>query len=216
MQPMPERPHTGQDLYLRAKRLIPGGTQLLSKRPELFLPDNWPAYYSRARGCSVWDLDGKEYLDFTSCGIGCCLLGYAESTINAAVTERIERGSMCTLNTPDEVYLAELLCQIHPWAEQVRYARGGGEAMAIAVRLARAATGRAKIALCGYHGWADWYLAANLGVTTALDGHLLPGLQPAGVPNSLRGTRSCSNRARADAAGSAARWLSSEGEKIGP
>jgi glutamate-1-semialdehyde 2,1-aminomutase len=179
---------TGQDLYQRAKRRIPGGTQLLSKRPEMFLPDNWPAYYSRAEGCTVWDLDDRPFVDFTSCGIGCCLLGYADPTVNAAVTARIAHGSMCTLNTSDELTLAELLCAIHPWAEKVRYARAGGEAMSIAVRIARAATRRDKIALCGYHGWSDWYLAANLGETGALNGHLLPGLDPAGVPAALRGT----------------------------
>ncbi|MDB6170253.1 MAG: aminotransferase class [Verrucomicrobia bacterium] len=180
--------HTGQELYRAAKRRIPGGTQLLSKRPEMFLPENWPAYYRRAEGCTVWDLDGNAYVDFTSCGIGCCLLGYADPTVNAAVTDRIAQGSMCSLNTPDELELADALCAIHPWAEKVRYARAGGEAMAIAVRIARAATGRAKLAFCGYHGWADWYLAANLGETSALNGHLLPGLDPAGVPDSLRGT----------------------------
>jgi glutamate-1-semialdehyde 2,1-aminomutase len=179
---------TGQDLYRRAKQRIPGGTQLVSKRPELYLPDNWPAYYSRAKGCTIWDLDGKSYTDFTSCGIGCCLLGYADTTVNGAVKKRIADGSMCSLNTPDEVELADLLCTIHPWAEKVRYARAGGEAMAIAVRIARAATGRPKLAFCGYHGWADWYLAANLGASDALNGHLLPGLDPTGVPASLRGT----------------------------
>ena len=181
-------PRTGQELYQRAKRRIPGGTQLLSKRPEMYLPDNWPAYYSRAQGVTVWDLDGKPYTDFTSCGIGCCLLGYADPTVNAAVTDCIVRGNMCTLNTPDELAVAELLCQLHPWAEKVRYARAGGEAMGIAVRIARASTGRDKVAFCGYHGWNDWYLAANLGETTALNGHLLQGLDPAGVPSVLRGT----------------------------
>ncbi|MFI5335362.1 MAG: aminotransferase class III-fold pyridoxal phosphate-dependent enzyme [Opitutales bacterium] len=181
-------PRTGQELYQRAKRRIPGGTQLLSKRPEMFLPDNWPAYYRRAEGCTVWDLDDRPYVDFTSNGIGCCLLGYADPTVNAAVIERIVRGSMCTLNPADEVALADLLCTLHPWAEKVRYARAGGEAMSIAVRIARAATGREKVAICGYHGWGDWYLAANLGETSALDGHLLQGLDPAGVPASLRGT----------------------------
>jgi glutamate-1-semialdehyde 2,1-aminomutase len=181
-------PRSGQELYARAKRIIPGGTQLLSKRPEMFLPDNWPAYYSRARGCHVWDLDGRQLTDFTSCGVGSCLLGYADETVNAAVIDRISRGSMCTLNTPDEVALAETLCALHPWAQQVRYARAGGEAMSVAVRIARAATGRSKVAFCGYHGWADWYVAANLGETAALDGHLLPGLSPAGVPAELRGT----------------------------
>jgi len=184
----PPAGRSGQELYRRAKRRIPGGTQLVSKRPELFLPDEWPAYYRRAQGCTVWDLDGRPYTDFTSCGIGCCLLGYADATVNAAVVDQVGRGSMCTLNSPDEVALADLLCEIHPWAEKVRYARAGGEAMAVAVRIARAATGRARLAFCGYHGWADWYLAANLGETDALNGHLLPGLDPAGVPASLRGT----------------------------
>lgn len=179
---------TGPDLYRRAKQRIPGGTQLLSKRPEMFLPDNWPAYFDRASGYSVVDLDGRMLLDFTSCGIGCCLLGYADSVVNAAVSDRVARGNMCTLNSPDEVAVAELLCEIHPWADQVRYARAGGEVLSIAVRIARAATGRDTVAFCGYHGWSDWYLAANLGETEALNGHLLPGLNPAGVPTGLRGT----------------------------
>jgi glutamate-1-semialdehyde 2,1-aminomutase len=179
---------TGQDLYRRAKRRIPGGTQLLSKRPEQYLPENWPAYYSRAQGCTVWDLDGRPYHDFTTNGIGACVLGFANATVNAAVTRCVADGSMCTLNPPEEVALADRLCQIHPWAEKVRYARTGGEAMAVAVRLARAATKRGTVAFCGYHGWSDWYLAANLAEATALGTHLLPGLDPAGVPAALRGT----------------------------
>lgn len=185
---MSTEPATGPELYRRAKQRIPGGTQLLSKRPEMFLPDNWPAYYAKAEGCTVWDLDGRAFTDFTSNGIGCCLLGYADPAVNAAVTRRIALGSMCTLNPPDEVELADRLCALHPWADRVRFARAGGEAMGVAVRIARAATGRDKIAFCGYHGWSDWYLAANLGEGTALNGHLLPGLDPAGVPSGLRGT----------------------------
>jgi glutamate-1-semialdehyde 2,1-aminomutase len=167
---------------------IPGGAQLLGKRPEQFLPEGWPAYYQRAQGCTVWDLDGRAYVDFTSNGIGTCLLGYADPVVNAAVTDCIARGSMCTLNSPAEVELADRLCAIHPWASKVRYARTGGEAMAIAVRLARAATRRGTVAFCGYHGWSDWYLAANLGATDALSGHLLPGLDPGGVPRALHGS----------------------------
>ncbi len=178
----------GQDLYRKAKTLIPGGTQLLSKRPEMFLPDHWPAYYSRARGAEVWDLDGKRYLDMSFNGIGSCVLGAADPDVNAAVKAAIDAGSMSTLNAPEEVELAELLCELHPWAGMVRYARGGGEAMAVAVRIARAKTGRDRVALCGYHGWQDWYLAANLAEDHALDGHLLPGLAPAGVPRGLVGT----------------------------
>ena len=179
---------TGQSLYRRAKELIPGGTQLLSKRPEMFLPEQWPAYYSRAKGCRVWDMDGRELIDMSYMGIGACLLGYADDDVNDAVVECVRAGSMSTLNVPEEVELADLLCEIHPWAQMVRYARSGGEAMAIAVRIARAFTSKPVVAICGYHGWADWYLAANLGSESALDGHLLPGLSPAGVPRSLQGS----------------------------
>jgi glutamate-1-semialdehyde 2,1-aminomutase len=183
-----ERTGAGQELYRKAKLLIPGGTQLLSKRPEMLLPEQWPAYYSRAKGAEVWDLDGNRYLDFSYSGIGACPLGYSDPDVDDAVREAIGNGSMCTLNCAEEVELAELLLEIHPWAELVRYARTGGEAMALAVRIARSATRREKIAFCGYHGWHDWYLAANLGTEDRLDGHLLPGLQPQGVPRALQGT----------------------------
>lgn len=179
---------TGQDLYVKARTLIPGGTQLLSKRPEMFLPDQWPAYYSRAKGADVWDLDGKKYTDVSNSGISSCVLGFADAELEEAVIGAVRAGPMTTLNCPEEVELAELLIELHPWAEMVRYARCGGEIMAVAARIARAATGRDKIAFCGYHGWHDWYLSANLSRDTALDGHLLPGLQPAGVPRGLAGS----------------------------
>ncbi len=180
--------NTGAKLYRKAKELIPGGTQLLSKRPELFLPDQWPSYYSKAKGCEVWDLDGNHFYDMTTCGIGSCLLGHADDDVNAAVKDRIDRSNMSTLNCPEEVELAELLTEIHPWADMVRYARTGGETMAVAARIARASTGRDKIAICGYHGWHDWYLAAGLTGEDTLSGHLLSGLKPVGVPKALAGT----------------------------
>lgn len=179
---------SGQELYAKAKRLIPGGTQLLSKRPEMFLPELWPAYYARAAGDEVWDLDGRRYVDMSYSGIGACVLGYADPDVDEAVRGAVARGTMSTLNCPEEVELAELLIELHPWAEMVRYARSGGEAMAMAVRIARAATGRDVVAFCGYHGWHDWYLATNLSDQAGLDGHLLPGLDPAGVPRGLAGT----------------------------
>jgi glutamate-1-semialdehyde 2,1-aminomutase len=179
---------SGQRLYRKAKLRIPGGTQLLSKRPEMFLPEQWPAYYSRAAGADVWDLDGRRYVDMSYSGIGSCVLGFADPDVNAAVQAAVANGSMATLNCPEEVELAELLCELHPWADMVRFTRTGGEAMAVAVRIARAATGKDLIAFCGYHGWSDWYLAANLAEERALDGHLLPGLDPAGVPRGLRGS----------------------------
>ena len=178
----------GQKLYAQARKLIPGGTQLLSKRPEMFLPEEWPVYYSRARGAETWDLDGKRYVDMSHFGVGACVLGFADPDVDAAVVAAIGAGTMSTLNCPEEVELAELLIELHPWAEMVRFARGGGEAMAMAVRIVRAATGRDKVAFCGYHGWHDWYLAANLAENHALDGHLLSGLEPAGVPRGLTGT----------------------------
>jgi glutamate-1-semialdehyde aminotransferase len=178
----------GQELYKKAKKLIPGGTQLLSKRPEMHLPELWPAYYDKAEGCLIWDLDGNRYIDMSYMGIGSCILGYGESDVNSAVKAAVDQGNMCTLNVPEEVTLAELLTEIHPWSKMVRYARTGGEAMAVAVRIARAKTGKDVVLFCGYHGWHDWYLSANLSEDKALDGHLLPGLQPNGVPRPLRGT----------------------------
>ncbi len=179
---------TGQDLYAKARKLIPGGTQLLSKRPEMFLPDQWPAYYSRAKGVEIWDLDGNRYIDFSHCGVGAPILGYADEEVESAVIDAVKAGSTATLNCPEEVELAELLLELHPWADTVRYGRTGGEIMAVAARIARASSGRDKIAFCGYHGWHDWYLAANLAGDSTLDGHLLPGLEPAGVPRGLAGT----------------------------
>ncbi|MCX5749171.1 MAG: aminotransferase class III-fold pyridoxal phosphate-dependent enzyme [Candidatus Saganbacteria bacterium] len=178
----------GQELYKRAKQIIPGGTQLLSKRPEMFLPDLWPAYYDKAKGCEVWDLDGNKYIDMSYMGVGSCILGYADPDVNAAVEKAVKNGSMCTLNAPEEVELADLLLNLHPWAEMVRYARTGGESMSIAVRIARAATKKDMILFSGYHGWHDWYLSSNLADDKSLDGHLLPGLSPNGVPRGLSGT----------------------------
>lgn len=175
-------------LQQHAKARIPGMTQLLSKRPDLFSFGVWPGYYSRAAGCEVWDLDGNKYLDMSISGIGANVLGYADPDVDAAVREAIAAGSSSSLNCPEEVELADLLCEIHPWAEKVRYARTGGESMAVAVRIARAHTGRDKVAFCGYHGWSDWYLAANVGTENALGEHLIPGLEPAGVPRGLAGT----------------------------
>ena len=177
-----------QDLYKKAKTMIPGGTQLLSKRPEMFLPDLWPAYYSKAKGCEVWDLDGNKFVDMSFMGIGSCILGYADPDVNRAVIDVIKKGSMSTLNAPEEVEYAQMLTDLHPWAHMARFTRSGGEAMSVAVRIARAATKKDVILFCGYHGWHDWYISANLSDDSSLDGHLLPGLGPDGVPRALKGT----------------------------
>jgi len=179
---------TGQKLWHRAKQIVPGGNMLLSKRAEMFLPEQWPAYFSKAKGCQVWDLDGNSYFDTCLMGIGTNTLGYGHPEVDAAVHQTVTAGNMSTLNCPEEVYLAEKLIELHPWSGMVRFARSGGEANAIAIRIARAASGRDKVAVCGYHGWHDWYLSANLGDDANLAGHLLPGLEPNGVPKGLRGT----------------------------
>lgn len=177
---------TGQKLYEKAKSLIPGGTMLLSKRPEMFLPDNWPSYFSKSKGNKVWDLDGNQFTDMSIMGIGTNTLGYGHDEVDEAVMKTVLNGNMSTLNCPEEVYLAEKLIEMNPWADMVRFARSGGEANAIAIRIARAASGKDKVAICGYHGWHDWYLSTNHNSGDGLSGHLLPGLEPAGVPKNLK------------------------------
>lgn len=176
------------DFYNRAKKVIPGGTQLLSKRPEMWLPEYWPAYYSKAKGCEVWDLDNNHYYDFCIMGVGANVLGYAFDEIDDAVKEAITNGSMCTLNAPEEVLLAEKLLELHPWAQSVRYAKAGGEGMSMAARIARAHTRKDIVLVCGYHGWHDWYLSANLVKGDPLADVHLKGLTPVGVPRGLAGT----------------------------
>lgn len=178
----------GQELYKKAKSLIPGGTMLLSKRPEMFLPDQWPAYFSKAKDSYVWDLDGNKLLDMCIMGIGTNTLGYGNSRVDGAVLQTVRLGNMSTLSCPEEVYLAEKLVEINPWAQMVRFARSGGEANSIAIRIARAATGKDQVAICGYHGWHDWYISANHNGGDELSGHLLQGLNPAGVPKVLKNT----------------------------
>ena len=174
-------------VYRRALELMPGGTQLISRRPTRFAYGVSPVYAERARGARFWDIDGHEYIDWVS-GIGAIVLGYADPVVDDAVREQISLGTMYSINHPLELELAELLCRLLPCAEMVRYAKTGGEACAMAVRIARGVTGRDKILVCGYHGWHDWYLAANLTAESNLNTHLFPGIEPIGVPAALAGT----------------------------
>ncbi len=176
------------ELQKKALKLIPGMTQLLSKRPDRYCRGVWPTYFKEAHGIEVVDLDDNHYLDFSIGGIGATVLGYADPDVNKAVIDVINQGSASTLNPPEEVFLAEKLIELHPWADMARFSRSGGEAMAIAVRIARVATGKNKVVFCGYHGWMDWYLAANLGKKGALDDQWIAGLNPNGVPKGLKGT----------------------------
>jgi glutamate-1-semialdehyde aminotransferase len=178
----------GITLWKKAKKIIPGGSQLLSKQSEQFLPGGWPSYYKKAKGVEIWDLDGNKFTDMSYMGIGTCNLGYADDDVNNAVIDSIQKGNMTTLNCPEEVELAELLLKLNKWADMVRFARTGGEAMTVAVRIARAYTRKDNVAFCGYHGWHDWYLSANLANKQNLDELLLPGLDPNGVPRNLVNT----------------------------
>ena len=178
----------GQKLWSRAKQIIPGGNMLLSKRAEMFLPDNWPSYFERTQDCAVWDLDGNKYIDMSLMGIGTNILGYNNVEVDNVVRKVVNAGNMSTLNCAEEVYLAERLVDMHQWADMVRFARSGGEANSIAIRIARAAVGKDNVAVCGYHGWHDWYLSANLDSEEHLSSHLLPGLAPKGVPKGLLNT----------------------------
>ena len=177
--------NSGRDLWIKSKKVIPTGNQLLSKRSERFLPKNWPSYYSKAKGCKVWDLDGNRYIDFAQMGVGTCTLGYSNRKINNAVINAVKKGSMCSLNNFEEVELAEKLVDLHPWADMARFSRSGGEACSVGIRIARAAAGKFKVAFCGYHGWHDWYISSNISNAKNLDKQLLEGLNSSGVPNSL-------------------------------
>ena len=176
----------GQIMWKRASKIIPGGNMLLSKRPQLFLPYNWPTYYKKAKGCKIVGLDGNSYLDMSLMGVGTNILGYGNKEVDEAVKKVVRDGNLSTLNCPEEVYLSEKLIEMHPWAGMVKLTRTGGEANAVAVRIARAASGRDKVAICGYHGWHDWYLAGGLSKNKNLQSHLLPDLELKGVPKFLK------------------------------
>tara|TARA_Y100000590_G_C15696621_1_gene1005363 strand:+ start:66 stop:2246 length:2181 start_codon:yes stop_codon:yes gene_type:complete len=180
----------GQRLWLRAEKIIPGGNMLLSKNPNRFLPNAWPSYFKSAKGCTITDLDNNKYIDTSIMGVGTNILGYGNKSIDQAVKKTIGRGNLSTLNCPEEVYLSEKLLELHPWFDMVKYARSGGEANSIAIRIARAASGKDNIAICGYHGWHDWYLSANLNSSKEknLDNHLIKGMSIDGVPKKLKNT----------------------------
>jgi glutamate-1-semialdehyde aminotransferase len=185
---MKNKINTGQNLWIRAKEIIPGGNQLLSKRSEIFLPNLWPAYYEKAKGCIIWDLDGNKFYDFAGMGVTSCVLGYADKDVDNAVCRAIKKGTMSTLNSHEEIKLAEKLISLHPWSKMIRFAKTGGEACTIAMRIARAASGKDKVAFCGYHGWHDWYISSNLTKKGNLDNQLLPGLRTNGVAKGLKNT----------------------------
>ena len=180
--------NTGQKFWKRAQIVIPGGTMLFSKNPDLFLPGKWPAYFSKSKGCKLWDLDNNKYDDIAYMGNGTNVLGYCHPEIEKKVSKVIKNGTISTLNSIEEILLAEKLVSLHPWSEMVRFTRSGGEANAVAIRIARAASGRDKVAVCGYHGWHDWYMSTNIDNKNNLNTHLMNNLPINGVPKNLKNT----------------------------
>ena len=174
-----------QKIWKRANSVILGGNSFLSKNPNMFLPNKWPTYYTKAKGCKIWGIDKKVYYDMSLMSVGTNILGYCNSEVDKSVTNAIRKSNMSSLNCLEEVNLAEKLLDMHKWANKVKFARTGGEANALAIRIARAASGKDNVAFCGYHGWHDWYLSANLKTKNSLDTHLIPGLNPLGVPKNL-------------------------------
>ena len=174
-------------LWQNAKKLIPTGNNFLSKNPTNYYENIWPAYFSRASKKFVWDLDNKKYIDFSMMGVGTNSLGYGNKNIDRSVIKNIKLGNMSSLNAPEEVYLSKKLLELHPWANQCRYTRTGAEANAISIRLARAFNKKNGVVVCGYHGWHDWYLSANLNKGNALNNHLFNSkdLKISGVPKKL-------------------------------
>lgn len=173
--------------YTKAGRLIPGWTQLISRRADQFANGVSPIYAQRAKGSRFVDIDENEYIDWVN-AVGAIILGHADDVVDGAVKEQIDRGSIYTLNGLLEIELAEELANTIPSAEMVRYTKGGGEACAVAVRIARGTTGRDKVLICGYHGWHDWYQAANFGVDPDSGEFPFAGIEPIGVPSALAGT----------------------------
>jgi len=174
--------------WRRAEKIIPGGNSFFSKRPSIFNNSKWPTYFEKSDGCHIVDMNGNKYLDFSLMGVGTCILGYNNKVINKKVIKTISKGNISTLNSYEELDLAEHLVKLHPWADMVKFARTGGEANAIAIRIARAYTKTEKVAICGYHGWHDWYLSANVKKKNTLKNHLMPFLKVEGVPKSLGST----------------------------
>jgi glutamate-1-semialdehyde aminotransferase len=147
-------------LWQRGIRVIPAGTQTFSKGPSQYVNGVAPKYLLRGKGSHVWDVDGNEYIDY-GMALGPIILGYSYPAVNQAITEQLEQGITFTLMHPLEVELAELLVELVPCADMVRFGKNGSDATAGAVRLARAFTRRDRIAYCGYHGWQDWYIGST-------------------------------------------------------
>jgi len=175
------------EYYKKASGLIPGKTQLISRRASQFASGVSPVYAKSAKGSKFIDVDGNEYIDWVN-AVSAVILGHSDNVVDTAVKEQIDKGSIYTLNSTMEIELAELLIDTIPSAEMVRYSKGGGEACSVAIRIARGVTGKDKVLFSGYHGWHDWYQSANYLVDPESGEFPFAGIEPIGVPKVLAGT----------------------------
>lgn len=175
-----------QNLYKKAKQIIPGGNKLLSKIPEIFLQENWPSYYSKVEGIEITDLDGNKYLDMGFNVISSCILGANDKDINNAVIEYLNRGIISSLNHPNELALTEKLIELHLWAGMAIYTRTSCEACKIAINIARTYSKKYKIAFCVYNELNYWYFSKNIN-NNLLDKYLLTELPTTGTSQIVEG-----------------------------
>ena len=155
---------------LRAEKTIPLGSQTFSKSRTQYPVGISPLYIERAKGCEVWDIDGNRYVDLVS-SLASVTLGYNDQSVNKAVRKQLKKGVSFSLPGKLEAEVAELICEMVPSAEMVRFGKNGSDATSAAIRLARAYTRKDHIAVCGYHGWQDWYIGSttrNKGVPNAI------------------------------------------------
>ncbi|HAA77867.1 TPA: aminotransferase class III [Candidatus Latescibacteria bacterium] len=175
------------ELYRKAGERIPGWVQLISRRAERFANGVSPLYIESSKGSRFIDVDGNAFIDWTR-ALGAVILGYADPVVDAAVKAQIDKGSLHSMSSSLEIELADELIETIPSAEMVRYTKGGGEACAVAARIARGTTDRDIILFCGYHGWHDWYQSANYLVDPDSGEYPFAGIEPLGVPRALAGT----------------------------
>ncbi len=157
-------------LYSRAVQLIPSATQTLAKGPSQYIKGVAPKYLRKGKGSRVWDVDGNEYLDYNM-AIGPLSLGYCYEAVDNAIKDQLQDGITFSQMHPLEVEVAELLHEVIPNAESIRFSKTGADVTSAAVRLSRAYTGKSKVLCCGYHGWHDWYISVtdrNKGIPEAV------------------------------------------------
>ncbi len=173
-----------EEYRLNKGKILFGG-MLLSKRVDQFIPGKWPNFFDKAYGCKIKDKN-KTFLDFSLMGVGTNILGYSNKNVNNKVKRVIDKSNISTINSSLHLQLSKNLIDLNKWSSKCFFAKTGGEANAIALRISRCFNKKNKVAICGYHGWNDWYLSANLRKKNNLDHVLLSGLETLGIPSEFK------------------------------